>query len=165
MKTITLFTLFLLIGMLAAPIATAQTIRQWRTGVAMGADPNGEYAAATLTRNWFPVRRDLSWGVRTYGELGAYDYDGDRGNAVTLGVEPVLTWRGCYAGMGMSIGNTTPRLGTVANFSSTGGCDFELNNGMSLGAFVNHRSHGSRLGIAEDKENGGVTTFNVILTW
>ena len=145
--------------------AETNTIRQWRTGVAIGADPNGEYAAATLTRNWFPIRRDLSWGVRTYAELGRYNYDGDSGNAVTVAVEPVVTWKGCYAGMGPSLGNTTPNLGTVWNFSITGGCDFDVGNGMRIGAFGNHRSHASRLGIDEDKENGGVTTFNVILTW
>ena len=142
-----------------------KTIRQWRTGVAIGADPNGDYAAVTVTRNWFPTHRNLSWGVRTYGELGAYDYDGDRGNAVTFGVEPVVTWRGCYAGIGPSLGNTTPNLGTVWNFSMTGGCDFDVGNGMSIGAFANHRSHASRLGIDGDKENGGVTTFNVVLSW
>jgi hypothetical protein len=163
MKTITLITL--LIGMLIAPIASAQTIREWRTGVAVGVEVGGEYAAATLTRNWVPVRRDLSWGVRTYGELGAYDYDGDRGTAVALGVEPVATWRGCYAGMGLALGNTTPRLGTVWNISSTGGCDFDIGNDQTVGFFLNHRSHCSRCGIEEDKENGGVTTLNAIFTW
>lgn len=157
---------FVVVFLLAAP-AQADTIRQWKTGIALGADPNGDYAAATLTRNWFPIHRDLNWGVRTYLELGRYDYDGDSGNAIAVAVEPVLTWRGCYAGMGMALGNTTPNLGTVWNFSSSGGCDFEINNGMKLGAFVNHRSHGARLGIAEDKENGGVTTINLqaVFTW
>ena len=145
--------------------ASAETLRQWRTGVAIGADPNGEYAAATLTRSWFPVHRELNWGVRTYLELGQYNYDGDSGTAVTVAIEPVLTWRGCYAGIGPSIGNTTPNLGTVWNFSMTGGCDFEIRNGRKVGLFINHRSHASRLGLDEDKENGGVTTLNVIFTW
>lgn len=166
MRTTSLFILFL-VGMLAAPLASAQTIREWRTGVAIGADPNGDYAAVTVTRNWFPIHHDLSWGVRTYSELGRYDYDGDSGTAITVAVEPVVTWHGCYAGMGPSLGNTTPHLGTVWNFSMTGGCGFEVSNGMRIGAFVNHRSHASRLGIAEDKENGGVTTINLqaVFTW
>lgn len=152
-----------LLSLAIMPAAFA-TERSWATGIAVGADPNGEYAAVTVTRNWFPIHRDLNWGVRTYAELGRYDYDGDSGAAVTVAVEPVVTWRGCYAGIGPSIGNTTPRLGTVWNFSSSGGCDFNLNNGWKLGGFINHRSHGSRLGIEEDKENGGVTTLNVQLT-
>jgi hypothetical protein len=155
----------LAILLIAAPLAAAENPHQWRTGLAIGADPNGEYAAATLTRSWVPVHRDLNWGVRTYAELGRYDYDGDTGTAITVAVEPVVTWRGCYAGIGPSLGNTTPRLGTVWNISSTVGCDFALDNGRKLGLFLNHRSHASRLGIEEDKENGGVTTLNVIFTF
>ena len=154
----------ILLSLVLVP-AAAENPHQWRTGMAIGAGINGEYGAATLTRNWFPVHREFNWGVRTYLELGRYNYDGNRGNAVTVGIEPVVTWRGCYVGIGPSLGNTTPRLGTIWNFSSTGGCDFELNNGRKLGFFINHRSHGSRLGIEEDKENGGVTTLNAVFTW
>jgi len=157
-----LATIFILGVMVAFP-AHSETLREWRTGVAVGADPNGDYSAITITRNWFPVHRDFSWGVRTYGELGLYDYDGDSGTAVTVAIEPVATWRGCYAGIGPSIGNTTPNLGTVWNFSMTGGCDFTLSNGIRLGGFMNHRSHAARSGLEEDKENGGVTTLNVQL--
>jgi len=157
----------LLIVMIASPPAWAEGSlfdnHKWQTGMAIGADPNGDYTAVTITRNWFPTHRELSWGVRTYVELGRYDYDGDSGNAVTVAVEPVVTWKGCYTGIGPSLGNTTPNLGTVWNFSITGGCDFEVGNGVRIGAFANHRSHASRLGIDEDKENGGVTTINLQL--
>ena len=133
MKTLMVYALIPLMALIISGFAHADTIRDWRTGVAIGADPNGDYAAVTVTRNWFPTHRDLSWGVRTYGELGRFDYDGDSGNAVTVAVEPVVTWRGCYAGMGPSLGNTTPHLGTVWNISATGGCDIELSNGIRLG--------------------------------
>ncbi len=157
--------LVLAILLITAPIVSADTIRQWRTGVALGADINGEYGAATLTRSWVPIHREFNWGVRTYLELGQYNHDGNSGTAITVAVEPVVTWRGCYAGIGPSLGNTTPRLGTVWNISSTVGCDFALDNGRKVGLFVNHRSHTSRLGIEEDKENGGVTTLNAIFTF
>ena len=158
-----LVTIFVLGTMVAFP-AQSDTLRDWRTGVAVGADPNGDYAAVTIARNWFPVHRDLSWGVRTYAELGRFDYDGDSGTAVAVAVEPVVTWRGFYAGIGPRLGNTTPNLGTVINFSMTGGYDHEFRGGWRVGGFINHASHCARCGFAEDKENGGVTTLNAQLT-
>ncbi len=157
--------LILAILLTASPFVVAENPHQWRTGLAIGADPNGEYAAATLVRSWVPVHRELNWGVRTYLELGRYNYDGNSGSSVTVAVEPVVTWRGCYAGIGPSLGNTTPRLGTVWNISSTAGCDFELDNGRRLGFFINHQSHCARCGIEEDRENGGKTTINAIFTF
>lgn len=153
-----------LLSLAIMPVAFADTLRDWQTGVAVGADPNGDYAAVTVTRNWFPVHRDLSWGVRTYAELGRFDYDGDSGTAVAIAIEPVVTWRGFYAGIGPRLGNTTPNLGTVINFSMTGGYDHEFNGGWRVGGFINHASHCARCGFAEDKENGGVTTVNLQIT-
>ena len=88
--------------------------RGWSLGGGAGADVNGDYNAVTVSGNWLPIKRSLGTGVIVYGELGQYDYGRDgSGNAVTVGAEPVLTYRGFYTGAGLSLGNTTPNLGTV----------------------------------------------------
>jgi len=132
---------------------------EWSLGGGAGVDVNGDYNAVTVSGNWLPKKRSLGTGVIVYGELGHYDYDKDgSGSAVTVGVEPVLTYRGFYAGTGLSLGNTTPNLGTVWNFASCGGYQHTFENNMLVRADVCHESHAARMGLEEDKPNGGITT-------
>jgi hypothetical protein len=132
----------------------------WWVGAGPGADINGDYVAAIISGGLFPRTRDLSYGFRSYLEAGRYNYREGSGNAVTIGLEPIITWRGFYFGAGLSLGNTTPNLGTVWNFSGTGGYRFKITEKWSGDCSATHRSHASRLGIASDKANGGVTVVN-----
>lgn len=132
----------------------------WSLSGGAGVDINGDYRAVTLSGNWLPQKRSLGTGVIVYGELGQYDYREDSGGAITIGVEPVLTYRGFYVGAGLGLGNTTPNLGTVWNFSTVGGYRHTFENDMFVDVNVRHRSHAARAGIEEGKNNGGVTLVN-----
>lgn len=130
---------------------------EWSVGGGAGMDINGNYSAVTVTGNWLPKKRSLGTGVITSLQLGHYDYDEGSGERVAIAAIPVLTYRGFYIGMGVSLGNTTPNLGTVWNFASAGGYRHTFENGMFALVEVSHESHGARMGIEEDKANGGTT--------
>ena len=139
--------------------------REWSLGGAAGMDINGDYGAVTLSGNWLPTAKGFGTGVNTYLEFGQYDYDGDTGSAVTIGAEPVLVYNtskyGSFrVGAGLSLGNTTPNLGTVWNFSTFGGWRKDINENWYADVSVRHRSHAARAGIEEGKNNGGVTLVN-----
>lgn len=133
----------------------------WWTGASVGADINGDYAAVTITRGLFSKSTNLDVGIQGYAELGGYNYDEGSGVSATIGIEPVLTWKNFYVGLGLSLGNTTPNLGTVWNFSSVGGYRYKINDSWSVDAALRHRSHAARAGIEKDKANGGVTIVNL----
>ena len=138
---------------------------EWSLGGGAAVDVNGDYYSATVAGNWLPKKRSLGTGVITSIQLGRYDYDEGSGNRVAVAVVPVLTYRGFYAGMGVSLGNTTPNLGTAWNFASAGGYQHNFDNGMFARVEVTHESHGARMGIEEDKANGGVTQFGGQVGW
>lgn len=130
---------------------------KWSLSGGAGMDINGDYSAVTVSGNWLPKKRSLGTGVITSLQLGYYDYDEGNGERVAVAVIPVLTYRGFYAGMGVSLGNTTPNLGTGWNFASAGGYRHTFENNMFIDLSIAHESHGARMGIEEDKANGGVT--------
>lgn len=151
----------LLIVMIASPPAWAEGSlfdnHDWWVGTGPGIDTNGDYVAAIISGGLFPRTRELSYGFRSYLEAGRYNYREGSGNAITIGLEPIITWRGFYIGTGLSLGNTTPNLGTIWNFSGTGGYRFKINNSWSGDCSATHRSHAARAGLESDKANGGVT--------
>jgi len=139
--------------------------RAWSLGAGVGADLNGDYGAITISGDWLPTAEGFGTGVNTYLEAGQYRYDGQTGSAVTIGAEPVLVWNsnryGTFRiGMGLSLGNTTPNLGTIWNFSSFGGWRKDISEDWYIDASIRHRSHAARLGLQDDKANGGVTLLN-----
>ncbi len=131
--------------------------REWSVGGGAGADINGDYNAIIVSGNWLPIKRSLGTGVITSLQLGQYDYDEGSGQRVAVAAVPVLTYHGFYAGMGVSLGNTTPYLGTVWNFASVGGYRHTFDNGMFVDFSLTHESHAARAGVEKDKPNGGVT--------
>ena len=151
--------------LLAVAFNVSADERDWSVGGGVGYDPQG-VTALTITGDWFPTTRSLSWGVRTFGQVAQYNgdnCDGQTGGQV--GALPVLTWRGFYAGMGASVGNTTCRLGTAANFVSWGGWKISVAENVEVDASISHWSHCSRCGFASDKENAGNTFFNLAGIW
>ncbi len=160
-------TLILAMLLLVAPLASSSEDglfdnRDWWTGASVGVDINGDYVATTLSAGLFPRTTTLSWGVQSYLEAGRYYYgDKGTGNSFTVGIEPVLTWKNFYFGLGLSLGNTTPNLGTVWNFSSVGGYRYKINDSWTVDASIRHRSHAARIGIEDDKPNRGVTLVNL----
>ena len=131
---------------------------KWSLSGGAGMDISGDYSAITIQGNWLPEKRGLGVGVMTPLQLGHYDYGvHGSGERVSIAAVPVLTYHGFYIGMGVSIGNTTPNLGTAWNFRSSGGYIHTFKNGVSINGGIDHDSHGSRMGIEEDKANGGTT--------
>ena len=131
---------------------------EWSLSGGPSIDVNGDYSAVTVFGNWLPKKRSLGTGIMIPLQFGYYDYNEGSGERVSVGVIPVLTYRGFFAGMGLSLGNTTPNLGTVWNFASCGGYQHTFENDMLVRADVCHESHGARMGLEEDKANGGITT-------
>lgn len=138
--------------------------REWSFNAGVGYDPRG-YTALTINGDWFPTARDLSWGVRTFVQGGHYDYDGETGAAAVAGVLPVVTWKGLYGGIGGAINTITPQLGTPYQFATQLGYQISLTDDWKVDLNFTHFSHCSKCGIAEDKDNGGVTTGNVFVEW
>jgi hypothetical protein len=132
--------------------------RGWSLSGGAGVDLNGDYSAVTISGNWLPTKRSLGTGIIMPLQFGHYDYGAEgSGERVSVAVIPVLTYHGFYAGMGLSIGNTTPNLGTVWNFASCGGWRHTFENDILIRFDACHESHAARAGLEEDKPNGGIT--------
>lgn len=90
-----------------------------------------------------------TWAVYV-GQWDSARFRTDR-NVRTAGAEYRAHLGHVYAGLGAAyVDQLTPLNGTRANFSLTIGYDFG-----AIDAFCRHQSHGSQLGLAPDKANGG----------
>ena len=159
--------LSIFLALAIAPVALADTTREWSFGGGVAGDPNGEYTGLVASARWFPTTRDLNWGVHSYVMAAQYDHSDGSGTSVVLGVAPVITWKWFYAGMGVAINNTTPNLGTPGNFTSIFGGSWHITDNVAIDGSVTHISHAASLGLAKDKPNGGVTTVGLqaVFTW
>jgi len=137
-------------------------------GVSLGKDVmhlnNDEehFNALTLSYGYFP--KEKGFGAITYLEYADYEDQNKTGNLWTIGFEPIWKYKFFYVGLGLSLSDDyTSATGTKWNFSIPVGVKFDLKKNIFIDANFRHRSHGSKLGIRESRDNLGLNILSLQL--
>ncbi len=121
------------------------------------------FHAITASFGSFPEGKK-GFGYISYLEYAHPLVRGVEKNLWTIGFEPIWKYRFFYAGLGLSLSDDyTAATGTKWNFSIPIGVRFNLGKekNMFIDANVRHRSHGSKLGIRESRENNGLNILSL----
>lgn len=157
-----------LLFLLLIPIQTTADVGDYYNwmGVSLGKDvmhlnDDGEhFNALTLSYGYFP--KEKGFGFISYLEYSDFQDRNQTGNGWTIGFEPIWKYKIFYAGLGLSLSDDyTPVTGTKWNFSIPVGARFNLGKNKFIDANFRHRSHGSKLGIRESRDNLGLNTLSL----
>ncbi len=124
-------------------------------------DAGEHFNALTVSLGSFPKGK-RGFGFISYLEYSDFQDESQTGNGWTIGFEPIWKYKIFYAGLGLSLSDDyTSVTGTRWNFSIPVGVRFDLKRNKFIDANARHRSHGSRLGIQEGRDNNGLNILGL----